>query len=186
MTVIDQVQPNRRVAWARRLILLAACLGFFASSYLLIKYVTRGTITCGLVHGCDIVRSSPYAYPLGIPLPLFGVLFYGAILVGMLLRAFAPSVHPRRMHQLLFAASIFGFADSVFLTGVQAWSIGVYCLWCLVSAASATTIFLGMLVDNAHVGGEDEVLHEMKWAFGLLAFAVMMGGAGMFALLSIR
>ena len=74
--------PERRIA------IIGALLGAFASAYLLVDYVF-GSGICLTGSGCDVVRASAFAYPLGIPMPLFGLAFYLAA-VALLLRASAP------------------------------------------------------------------------------------------------
>src|SRR5438132_525709 len=69
------MQPGS--AW-RRLALVSAIVGAGVSAYLLVEYLNdRGGI-CLTGGGCDAVRASAFAYPLGIPMPLFGVAFYFA------------------------------------------------------------------------------------------------------------
>jgi uncharacterized membrane protein len=59
---------------------IASIVGAAASSYLLVEYVTGQPGICLTGSGCDLVRSSAFGYPLGIPMPLFGLVFYlGAI-----------------------------------------------------------------------------------------------------------
>ena len=74
--------PERRIA------IFGALLGAFASAYLLVDYVF-GSGICLTGSGCDVVRASAFAYPLGIPMPLFGLAFY-LTAVALLLRASAP------------------------------------------------------------------------------------------------
>ena len=72
----------------RRMAIIGALLGAFASAYLLVDYVF-GSGICLTGSGCDVVRASAFAYPLGIPMPLFGLAFYLAA-VALLLRSPAP------------------------------------------------------------------------------------------------
>ena len=58
-----------------RLAIVGALLGAFASAYLLVDYVF-GSGICLTGSGCDVVRASAFAYPLGIPMPLLGLGFY--------------------------------------------------------------------------------------------------------------
>ncbi len=55
--------------------LLASIVGASASAYLLVEYLTGQPGICLTGSGCDIVRASAFAYPLGIPAPLIGLLF---------------------------------------------------------------------------------------------------------------
>src|SRR5580765_6756210 len=69
---------DRKVAAARwrSAALLAAIVGAAASAYLLVEYVTGQPGVCLTGSGCDLVRASAYAYPLGVPMPLIGLAFY--------------------------------------------------------------------------------------------------------------
>ena len=56
--------------------LLASIVGAAASAYLLVEYTTGQAGLCLTGSGCDLVRASAFAYPLGIPTPLIGLVFY--------------------------------------------------------------------------------------------------------------
>ena len=71
--------PERRIA------IFGALLGAFASAYLLVDYVF-GSGICLTGSGCDVVRASALAYPLGIPMPVFGLAFYLAAVILLLAR----------------------------------------------------------------------------------------------------
>ena len=77
--------------------------------------------------GCEIVRTSAWAQPLGIPMSVLGVLFFGAALV----LAFAPAPRLRRW------LAIAGGAWAVWLISLQAFVIGAWCKLCLVADPSA-------------------------------------------------
>ncbi len=66
MTIV----PSSRGARWRALALLSAIFGAGVSVYLLVEYTTGQPGLCLTGSGCDEVRASPYAYPLGIPMPL--------------------------------------------------------------------------------------------------------------------
>ncbi|MCS6913166.1 MAG: hypothetical protein NZ890_08000, partial [Myxococcota bacterium] len=47
---------------------------------LLVDYVHTPVFCGGMQSGCDVVRRSAWARPLGIPLPVFGVVFFATVL----------------------------------------------------------------------------------------------------------
>ena len=63
-------------------IFLAVCslAGLSDAAYLSINYFTGQTPVC-LLDGCDAVLSSPFATVSGIPISLFGVLFYVTVFI---------------------------------------------------------------------------------------------------------
>jgi len=129
---------------ARTLIAGLGLIGLFCSGYLLFTYVTGTPIACGLVHGCDIVRSSRWATSFGLPRPLFGVVFYALILVSLVIRA-AGHLHANFWRTITRVAVLFGFFESSLLFAVQWIDLKAFCLWCLISAICATAI---MVVDQ--------------------------------------
>jgi protein-disulfide isomerase/uncharacterized membrane protein len=129
------------IARARAIALLAAIVGLGASVYLLVEYVTGQPGVCLTGSGCDQVRASAFAYPLGIPMPLFGVAFYSVA-------AFAVrrTLDPRLIGGLsprvaLLLAAAAGLAVSIALTAIEAFVIHAFCSWCLVQAAASVILF---------------------------------------------
>jgi uncharacterized membrane protein len=126
---------------ARRLAILGALAGAFASAYLLVDYLGGSTI-CLTGSGCDIVRSSPLAYPLGIPLPAAGLAFYLLAVVGLLGGA-DRRVGPVPAQLLLVAWSGLGVMVMGGLTLVEVLVIHTLCGWCLVSAVASLMLAIG-------------------------------------------
>jgi protein-disulfide isomerase len=77
--------------------------------------------------GCEIVRTSAWARPLGIPMSLLGVAFFSAALA----LAFVPAPRLRRW------LAIAGGAWAVWLIALQALVIGAWCKLCLVADPAA-------------------------------------------------
>jgi protein-disulfide isomerase len=125
----------------RQVALVAAIVGAGISTYLLVEYLGGSSGICFTGTGCDEVRTSAFAYPLGIPTPLFGLLFY--------LAAAATawrSVDPARLvgippRTALLALGIVGLGVSAFLTAVEAFVIHAFCTWCLGQAAASVVLF---------------------------------------------
>lgn len=130
--------PERRIA------IIGALLGTFASAYLLVDYVF-GSGICLTGSGCDVVRSSPIAYPLGIPMPLFGLVFYLAAVI-LVLR---PPASIAGMPASLVAAgwAVMGLAVMAALTIVELFVIGALCSWCMLSAVASVLLTAGTVAD---------------------------------------
>ena len=129
--------------------MVGALLGAFASAYLLVDYVF-GSGICLAGSGCDVVRASAFAYPLGIPTPLFGLAFYLAAAM-LLLRAPAPIAGVSG--DLVVAGwAVAGLAVMSFLTLIEVFVIGALCSWCLLSAVASVLLAGGSVAALRHGG----------------------------------
>lgn len=143
--------------------LLASIVGAAASAYLLVEYVTGQSGVCLTGSGCDLVRASAFAYPLGIPTPLIGLAFYlvaAWVVVRTLDSGPIAGVAPRTA---LAGLSVAGAAASMTLTALEAFVIKAFCTWCLVQAG-ASLVLLGAAVALARSEPEAPVPSQSKRA----------------------
>lgn len=106
-------------------------IGLLTSVYLYLADVSIVPLGCTL-SSCEKVNTSEYAYFFGIPLALFGVVFYlGTIIVLYL-----------KKYNLFFLAGIIGLLTSIYLTSVEAFILHAFCQWCLLSAWVTVCIFI--------------------------------------------
>lgn len=110
------------------LALLAALVGLVVSSLLLVDYVRPLPVFCE-ESGCDAVKHTIFARPLGVPLPGFGMVSFAALAALAVLRG----VWVRRV-SLAVAAGMGLFA--ALLLGVQK-LMGSYCPFCVVTDVAA-------------------------------------------------
>jgi len=119
--------------------LAAALVGAGISAYLLVQYGTGQSGICATGSGCDEVRASAFAYPFGIPMPLFGLAFYLAA-AGIAWRSLEPAhllgMSPR---VALAALALAGLAVSIVLTSIEAFVIHAFCTWCLARQSRASS-----------------------------------------------
>jgi uncharacterized membrane protein len=122
-------------------IALLALVGLFISLYLLLYHLGfYGVLACG-AGSCDVVQASRYADFLGLPVPAWGVAWYGAVLVLSLVQQ-ARRTADGLLARLLDLAALGGLAFSIYLTAIELFVLHAVCLWCVVSALLATGIFL--------------------------------------------
>src|SRR3569833_3763269 len=95
-----------------------AVVGFGASRASLIVY---NAPTFCAESGCDIVRASAWAHPLGIPMPLFGLAFFAAM------NGLSFVSRPTARKLLALGGVFWAFVLFVLLVFV----FGVWCLFCL-------------------------------------------------------
>jgi protein-disulfide isomerase/uncharacterized membrane protein len=128
----------------RRIAILGALLGAFASAYLLVDY-GFGSGICLTGSGCDVVRASPVAYPLGIPMPLLGLGFY-AVAVGFLLADPGRMLFGRSMSAVTLGWSLLGVSVMAALTAYAAIGLRATCSWCLMSAVGSVLLAVGAFI----------------------------------------
>jgi uncharacterized membrane protein len=123
-------------------------VGLLVSLYLwLWKIGALGALACG-DGGCETVQLSPYAYLLGVPVALLGVIGYLAILV-VALAGLQPRLAAARWPtDVLLALSAGGVAFSAYLTYLEAAVIHAWCRWCIGSAAIIVGIFGAVLAGS--------------------------------------
>ncbi len=103
-----------------------ALVGLGASFASLVDYLTPAPTFCA-ESGCETVRNSAWAHPLGIPLPVFGIVYF----IVMSVLAFVE--RPR----LRVSLAAVGAAVGIALIGIQAFAIGAWCKLCLVADPAA-------------------------------------------------
>jgi protein-disulfide isomerase len=128
------------VARWRSAALLASIVGAAASAYLLVEYLTGQPGVCLTGSGCDLVRASKFAYPLGIPMPLIGLVFYLVAIWLSLRTVDADAVAGLRVDAALLTLGVIGAVASMALTAIEAFVIKAFCSWCLVQAAASFTL----------------------------------------------
>lgn len=176
-------QMKDKIIWARRGVFWLALVGLFAASYLLYTYTSGVELKCGPLSGCDVVRASKWSSLFGIPTPAFGVFFYMCVLVIGLYRVYVPDKYLKLSRGLLMLFAWAGFLESFYLTLVQRFALNTFCLWCLVSAASATSIFVLVWWDKIKALDRSEADREMLVYFMSLLLGLAVSLIGFYVLL---
>jgi protein-disulfide isomerase len=142
---------SERTGW-RQVALAAALVGAGISAYLLVEYATGRSGLCVTGSGCDEVRASAFAYPFGIPMPLFGLVFYLAV-AWIAWRSLEPAqllgMSPR---VALAALALAGLAVSIVLTSIEAFVIHAFCTWCLGQAGATLVLAIASILGLARRG----------------------------------
>jgi uncharacterized membrane protein/protein-disulfide isomerase len=118
-------------------VFLPILVGLAGSVALLVDYARTSPVFCAEGGGCDAVKHTPLAAPLGLPMPLFGLIGFAALAITLLLRGQAF----RTLHAILalLAASI-----GVGLILAQ-FAMGQYCVYCM-SVDTAAVLGAGCAV----------------------------------------
>jgi uncharacterized membrane protein len=115
---------------------LISLIGLADSTYLVAEHISGRSVRCTIVSGCSEVLSSPYATVRGIPLALIGAAAYFAAFSLATLAAF----DYRIAGTLLAVLVSFMFLTTLWLLYLQAFVIGHFCQFCLLSALVTTIL----------------------------------------------
>ena len=118
------------------LALLVSLVGLSDAIYLTVHHLTGQSLRCTVTSGCDEVLQSSYASLGGIPLAAFGALAYFTVFS---LSMLALSGY-KSARNLLAAIVAIMFAMTLWLLYLQAFVIGHYCQYCLLSAACTLSL----------------------------------------------
>ena len=118
------------------ILLFFIALGFSDSVFLTWEHYTLSSVGCPISPwiNCLAVTTSKYSEIFGIPLALLGSIYY-------LFMFFFLSRKQKMFNHFLLITSSFGVLFSIYLIYIQAFAIGLFCLYCLASALISFIIF---------------------------------------------
>lgn len=140
----------------RTLVLVALA----ASAALLYDYTQPLPAFCQSGGGCETVRQSQFAYVLGVPQPVIGLIAFVVLLAG----SFKP--HAWRARYLTIIATV-GAVLAVGFLGIQAFALHAFCYLCVVVDTSTVVLAALAWLHRGAPDGTDGALPNMAW--GLLA-----------------
>lgn len=114
-------------------------LGFLDATFLTAEHYLSSFLNCPLFGSCEKVTMSPYAVVSGIPVALFGSIYYLAIFI-LSIAYFDTG----RARILRFAAdlTLLGLIASLWFLYLQLFVIKALCFYCLISALTSTLLFI--------------------------------------------
>jgi uncharacterized membrane protein len=138
----EATAPATHTAARRATLLLIATaglslVGLTDALYLTALHLSGATARCTVLTGCSEVLGSSYATIGGVPLALLGACAYFSVFSLSLLATFGY----RFALTLLFPLVALMCVVSLGLVGLQAFVIGAFCEFCLISAAVTFTLF---------------------------------------------
>jgi uncharacterized membrane protein len=130
-----------------------ALAGIFISIYLtLYKLGVIGELSC-TIGSCEAVNTSRWSVFLGLPVAVWGLLFYidvfGVAMLGTLPRWENEPV----ISIVLVAEAAIGVLFSAWLTYLELAVIEAICIWCVASAIIVLAILLAAVADLREVRG---------------------------------
>lgn len=121
------------------LFLLVSAFGFIDAAYLAQKHFTRDPLVCPFFGGCDQVTNSIYSEIYGIPVALFGAIYYALIFLFVLISFLS---NKKIFLYLAVFLTPFGLLTSAILVFLMLVVIKAVCFYCVLSAASSTLLFV--------------------------------------------
>jgi uncharacterized membrane protein len=125
----------------KQIAIALSVLGLLVSIYMTVYKYTKNEKMCVGSGGCNIVNSSRYSEVSGIPVAVFGIVGYAAIL-GVLLFERKNRFLEENSTMLFFGLSFTGFLFTAWLIYVEIALIKALCPFCLTSQASMTIVFI--------------------------------------------
>lgn len=119
------------------ILLLLSLVGFFDSSYLTILHYRNVIPPCSITFGCETVLTSQFAAILGIPISLFGSLFFLALILLLLLK-----ITRNIFFNYFKLLTLVGLAVAIVLFYIQAFVLHAFCQYCLLVEAVILAIFI--------------------------------------------
>lgn len=150
--MINLRRNKHSTSWV--VILVTAAIGFLDSTYLAYVKIAKTPIYCTPGLGdCELVNSSRFSTMWGIPIAVFGMATFAAILLVLLLKNKVKFIDSNR-ELILFAISLVGFLYSLYLTYLELFVINAVCQWCLLSAIMISSIFITSVVQLVKQPGD--------------------------------
>jgi len=163
----------------RKLWMLALSLvGLFDSIYLMWEYTSPAHPMVCMGGGCDVVRASSYSHIVGLPVPVFGMFMYAFVALLIFLYPLLPTSAARVAQTGVLFITGAAFVFSAYLTGLEAFVIHAWCMWCVLSALLVTAIFALAIVDRlrpAEVLDAAKALSAVQRNFAMVLFAFVLG-----------
>ena len=124
-------QAQRRTTVLAALAALLSLVGLADAVYLTVEHLSGRSVRCTVISGCSEVLSSTYATVGPFPLAALGALAYFTAFSLATLAAFGYATAGRLLAALVAVMCLM----SLWLLYVQAFRIGHFCQYCLLSAA---------------------------------------------------
>jgi len=113
-------------------------LGFLDATYLTIEHFMGNIPPCAIVNGCETVLTSSWSEFAGIPVALFGAIFYLFLVISSII--FLKYKKERAMVAASWA-TILGLAATFWFMFLQIFILKAMCFYCTISAIISTALF---------------------------------------------
>ncbi len=125
-------------------IFMFSLIGIGTSLYLYLIHISAADAAICQVDAtfdCKTVDNSPYAITFGIPNSVLGMVGFGLVALGSLWKILEKKRDPG-IDLYLLLVTLGGFGFSLYLTGIEAFVLHAWCIFCLASQAVMLAIFI--------------------------------------------
>lgn len=119
------------------ILVILGLLGFGISLYLAVSHYLNFSVPCTVTQGCETVLSSKYAMFIGLPLSVWGCVYFVCLIVASLL-----ANHYSIWQKLLTVLVSIGAICSLIFLSLQFFVIKKICQYCLAVDLLSIVIFL--------------------------------------------
>ncbi len=126
----------------RAAILVLAVCGFFVAKHIHKHKKENKPLVCPVGFDCNSVVHSDYSKFMGIPVEVFGMVYYALVAIFYLYFIFDFDIFSNMLLNFLIFISLIAFLFSLYLIGVQIFVIKKGCSWCAISSLISTAIFI--------------------------------------------
>lgn len=124
--------------WLVIAIVILALIGFGDATYITVKHY-QGIIPPCSIEGCETVLTSKYSEIFGIPVSLFGAIYYFTIILSLFIYFDTKKDIFLKIPMII---SIAGFFGSLYFVSIMAFVLKAFCQYCAISAFSSISIFI--------------------------------------------
>lgn len=128
------LQISTRQFW---FMFVCALVGLSDAVFLTIEHYRNLVVPC-YVGSCEVVLSSPYAIIVGMPVAVWGVVYYAVVITGLVWYMGTLSNH---VLKLTLLATVGGLVASLYFFSLMAFVIRAWCQYCLLSGFVSLLLF---------------------------------------------
>ena len=147
-------------AWLDRLELILIVGGIGIAGYLTYVKLFDLQPYCAGVGNCEAVQTSIYSEFLGLPVAIWGLLTYVALLALYLVKRLDWKGFGALARQGFFLVALVGVVFSIYLTYLEIFVIKAICPWCVASAVVMAVLFALSVVDLLRGSEATEVVTQ--------------------------
>lgn len=116
-------------------------IGLFDAGYVSYEIFSERIPVCLPPFQCATFLQNEWAYIAGLPLSVYGIVFY----IIFLILAILNFLQIKDFTQILKKLAIFGLGFALYVSFIMGSVVKAWCLWCLVSAINLSLIFITSL-----------------------------------------
>jgi uncharacterized membrane protein len=131
-----------QIVLIKGLICVLSFIGFLICRHIHNKKKSPEPLVCPMKFNCHAVVHSDYSKFMGVPLEIFGMIYYILISISYFCLVFISTPLSLLATTVFVVLSLGAFLFSIYLTLVQLLILKEGCFWCFTSAAISVVIFI--------------------------------------------